>query len=77
MKITLQTLAKRVGRLEKYLEVKQKEKDNRQFLIDVMKLHWKHHGWTGSPAELEADRSEWKDTQELIDFIKNYDKLEL
>ena len=72
MKTTLQNLAKRVNIIEKLLEEREKKKKKREKLIKVLSLDWKQHGWEGNPEELQDDRGEWKDAQEMIDLIKSF-----
>ena len=68
------SLEKRVARLEKLFKQQKENKSNHDLQIKVLRLDWLHHGWTGRPEELEDDREEWQQAQEMIDLIKSYEK---
>jgi len=74
MKITLQNLAKRLTKIEKHLELTKEQQSDKRLQTEVLRLDWKHHGWTGTPNELGEDRDEWEEAAETIKLIRNWGK---
>ena len=68
----IQKLVKRVSKIEKWLKTAEEKKSNRKLLAEVLRLDWKNHGWEGRPEDLDDDRSEWKEAQEMVDLIAQY-----